>query len=45
MVMHDTVAVVSADHLGSLLLSGFKESRSSLRMCRHCMATKEDSKE
>ena len=43
-VMYGTVAIVSADNLGSLALGGFKESCSSLRMCRHCMATKEDSK-
>lgn len=34
--------MISADNLGSLLLGGFKESCSALRMCRHCMATKED---
>lgn len=35
--------MVSADNLGSLLLGGFKESCTSYRMCRHCMATKQDS--
>ena len=34
--------MISADNLGSLLVGGFKESCSALRMCRHCMATKED---
>ena len=41
---YGTIAVVSADNLGSLLLGGFKESCSALRMCRHCMATKEQSR-
>ena len=40
---YGTIAVVSADNLGSLLLGGFKESCSAIRMCRHCMATKEES--
>ena len=34
--------MVSADNLGSLLLGGFKESCTAIRMCRFCMATKED---
>ena len=42
-VIKGTLAVVSADNLGSLLLGGFKESCTSYRMCRQCMATKEDS--
>ena len=42
--MYGTIAVVSADNLGSLALGGFKESCSAIRMCRHCMATKENSK-
>ena len=40
--IHGTIAVVSADNLGSLALGGFKESCSAIKMCRHCMATKED---
>jgi len=31
-----TVAVISADNLGSLALGGFKESCSAIKMCRHC---------
>ena len=42
-VIKGTLAVVSADNLGSLLLGGFKESCTSFRMCRHCMSTKADS--
>jgi len=38
-----TVAIVSADNLGSLALGGFKESCSAIKMCRHCMTTKDDS--
>jgi len=38
-----TLATVSADNLGSLALGGFKESCSATKMCRHCMATKEES--
>ena len=41
--LYGTLAVVSADNLGSLLLGGFKESCTALRMCRYCMATKEES--
>lgn len=41
--VYGTIAVVSADNLGSLALGGFKESCSAARMCRHCMTTKEDS--
>ena len=41
--IYGTIAVVSADNLGSLALGGFKESCSAARMCRHCMTTKEDS--
>ena len=32
----------SADNLGSLALGGFKESCTAIRMCRHCMTTKDD---
>ena len=39
-LIYGTLAIVSADNLGSLALGGFKESCSSLKMCRHCMATK-----
>ena len=41
-VMFGTVALVSADNLGSLLLGGFKESCTAYRMCRHCMCTKDE---
>ena len=41
-VVYSTLAVVSADNLGSLILGGFKESCSAIKMCRHCMATKEN---
>jgi len=40
--MFGTLAIVSADNLGSLALGGFKESYTSLKMCRHCMAEKGD---
>lgn len=42
-VVYGALAVVSADNLGSLALGGFKESCSASKLCRHCMATKEDS--
>ena len=42
-VIYGTLAVVSADNLGSLLVGGFKESCTAFRMCRYCMATKEES--
>ena len=42
-VVFGGLAVVSADNLESLVLGGFKESCSALKMCRYCMATKEDS--
>ena len=42
-VIFGGLAVVSADNLGSILLGGFKESCTALKMCRFCMATKEDS--
>ena len=42
-VVYGTLVVVSADNLGSLALGGFKESCSAIKMCRHCMASKEDS--
>jgi len=38
--VYGTIAIVSADNLGSLALGGFKESCSASRMCRHCMTTK-----
>ena len=43
--MYGIIAIVSADNLGILALGGFKEScmHSSLKMCRHCMATKDES--
>jgi len=42
-VLFGTIAVISADNLGSLLLGGFKESCSAYRMCRHCLCTKDES--
>jgi len=42
-VFHGTIAVISADNFGSLALGGFKESCTATKMCRHCMATKNDS--
>jgi len=42
-VMYGTLAIISADNLGSLALGGFKESCTSIKMCRHCMATKDES--
>jgi len=41
-VLYGTLAIVSADNLGSLALGGFKESCSANKMCRHCMATKDE---
>ena len=38
---YGTIAVVSADNLGSLALGGFKESCTAYRCCRYCMATQE----
>ena len=35
--------MISADNLGSLALGGFKGSCTALKMCRHCMSTKEQS--
>jgi len=40
--MYGTLAIVSADNLGSLALGGFKESCTALKMCRHCMAERKD---
>jgi len=42
-IIYGTLAVVSADNLGSLLLGGYKESCTALIMCRYRMATKEES--
>ena len=42
--IYGTLAAISADNLGSLALGGFKESCSSFRCCRHCMATQETAK-
>ena len=41
---YGSLALVSADNLGSLALGGFKESCTAVRMCHHCMATKENFK-
>jgi len=37
-----TIAVISADNLGSLALGGFKESCTAEKMCRYCMTSKEE---
>ena len=42
-IVYGTLAMVSADSLGSLALGGFKENCSALRMCRHCMSTRGES--
>ena len=42
--VYGTVAAVSADNLGSLLLGGFKKSCSAYRCCRQCMATQESAR-
>ena len=42
-VVYGTLAIVSADNLGSLALGGFKESCTALKMCRHCMSTRDES--
>lgn len=42
--MYGSLSIVSADNLGSLALGGFKESCSSYRCCRHCMATQDTAK-
>ena len=44
-VLYGTIAVVSADNLGSLALGGFKESCTATKMCRHCMTTRDESRE
>ena len=38
-VYHGSLALVSADNLGSLALGGFKESCTANCMCRQCLAT------
>ena len=43
MMYGGTLAIVSGDNLGSLALGGFKESCSALKICRHCVATKDES--
>lgn len=42
--LYGALTIVSADNLGSLALGGFKESCTALKMCRHCMATKDESR-
>lgn len=42
---YGTLAVVSADNLGSLLLGGFKESCSAEHCCRHCLTSRNASKQ
>ena len=44
-VLYGTIAVVSADNLGSLALGGFKEICTATKMCRHCMLTRDESRE
>ena len=39
-----TVAVISANNFGSLALGGFIESCSAIKMCRHCMTSRDKSK-
>jgi len=41
-VFYGTLAIVSADILGSLALGGFKESCSAKKMCRQCMAIRDE---
>ena len=41
--MFGTITAISADNIGSLLLGGFKGSCSAFKLCRLCMATKEES--
>ncbi len=43
-VFRGTVAVVSADNLGSNALGGFKEGSTAHRPCRQCMGTLEEMK-
>lgn len=43
-MFYGTLAVVSADNLGSLLIGGFKESCMANRCCPHCFASREDAK-
>lgn len=40
-----TIAVGSADNLGSHALCGFKEGSQAFRGCRQCMATSDEMKE
>ena len=42
-IVYGTLAILSADNLGSLAVGGFKESCGALKICRHCMATKDAS--
>ena len=42
-MIRGALAVISPDNLGSLALGGFKGSCSVLKICRHCMTTKEES--
>lgn len=39
---HGAVTIVSADNPANSLLSGFKQSASAFRLCRHCMGTEAD---
>ena len=43
-VFHGTIAVVSADNLGSNALGGFKESASAHRHCRQCLGTQSETR-
>lgn len=40
-----SVAVLSADNLGSNACGGFKEGGTAYRFCRQCLATEEESSE
>lgn len=41
-VLYGTITTISADNPASCALGGFKESTSAYRLCRQCMATRED---
>jgi len=39
---HGTIATLSGDNPGSSAVTGFKESGSAFRLCRQCMATRDN---
>lgn len=43
--IHGSVAVLSADNLGSNACGGFKEGGTAYRFCRQCLTTEEESKQ